>query len=71
MGEGGWNGVPERKKVAFIWKIIEKENPESKVDLFMDVFFFPPNCICCPFSKCNIVGDLLRILGLDRISTWI
>ena len=32
--------------------------------------FFPPNCTCCRFSECNIVGDPLRILGLDRISTF-
>ena len=43
-GEGGWNGGPERKKVALMRKIVKKENPESKVDLFLDVFFFfPPN----------------------------
>ena len=40
VGEGGWNGGLERKKVALIQKIVEKENPESKVDLFLDVFFF-------------------------------
>ena len=39
-GEGGWNGGPERKKVALMRKIVEKEDPESKVDLFLDVFFF-------------------------------
>ena len=39
-GEGGWNGGPERKKVALMRKIVEKEDPESKVDLFLDVFVY-------------------------------